>query len=140
MNHLIYLNPQSGELEKILSGTKTMILKESGDERSDQDKVNPGDSLFFIRGTHETTLRVKATVINVIYAANQVGSQLESTLKELQSKIQLTEDQFSFWSRRKQVMLVEFLPAHKIEGIEILARKAIDGSGWISFEDFCINE
>ena len=34
MNHLVFLDTRAGELEKILSGTKSMIVKEEEPARS----------------------------------------------------------------------------------------------------------
>jgi hypothetical protein len=59
-------------------------------------------------------------------------------LKELQPRLQLTEDQYNYWSARKQVLLVEFGSAHKIGVIHIAAPKIADRSDWMAFEDFTL--
>lgn len=136
MNHLVFLNAQAGELERILSGMKTMLVKESGPGQTTAHRLNPGDSLYFLRDKDDCAVRVKATVVRVLYFANRSDIVLSQTLKEMQPKLQLTEDQYNYWSAQHTVLLVEFASAHKISVIHIAPNKIARPSGWIAFEEF----
>ena len=114
MNYLVFLNPQAGELEKILSGIKSMIMKVFHPARTADQPVCAGDSLYFLRDYGESNLRVKANVVRVLAINNNLDNNLAHTLKELQPKLQLTEEQYNYWSEEKQVLLVEFKSACKI--------------------------
>lgn len=138
MNYLVFLDEQAGELEKILSGTKRMLVKELDPARPAGQLVSPGDSLYFLRNKHECALRVKATVVRVLLFTNQIDENLIHTLKELQPKLQLTEDQYYCWSAKKQVLLVEFDSAHKIGVIQVALDKLINQSDWTAFEEFSL--
>ena len=131
MNHLVFLNAQAGELEKILSGVKTMIMKELNPA---QPPVSLGDSLYFLRDNGECAVRVTATVTRVLFLDNSADKDLSHTLKEMQPRLQLTEDQYNDWSARKQVLLVEFESAQKIGAIHVAPDKITDRSDWIAFE------
>jgi hypothetical protein len=135
MNHLIFLDAQAGELEKILSGVKTMLVKEFDPAHPLAHPLNPGDSLYFLR-TNECALRVKATLVRVLFFTNHPDENLSQTLKEMQPKLQLTEEQFNHWSTQKQVMLIKFDAAQKIPVIKIAPEKFKDRSNWIAFETF----
>ncbi len=139
MNHLVYLQTQSSGLEKILSGTKTMVLKEIDRAQPKPYSIEAGDSLYFLRDKDETILRVKATVVQVTATEGSKNEGLAFILKEMQSKLQLTEEQFQYWSAKKLILLVEFSSACKIEGLQVAPQKFIRRSGWIDFEDFSIN-
>ena len=69
MNYLVFLDASAGELEKILSGVKTMLVKEFDPAQTTAHPVNPGDSLYFLRDKDDCALRVKATVVrcSVLY-------------------------------------------------------------------------
>jgi hypothetical protein len=136
MNHLVFLDARAGELEKILSGVKTMLLKEFDPTQTTAHPVNPGDSLYFLRDRDECALRVKATVTRVLFVTNNPDKDLSHTLKEMQPRLQLTEDQYNTWSAKRQVLLVEFDSAHKIEVIRVASNRIPDRSDWIVFEDF----
>ena len=101
MNYLVFLDPYAGELEKILSGVKSMILREFNPAQLSAQSVRPGDSLYFLRNNGDCTLRVRATVVRVLPPVNSLAEELSRTLKELQPRLQLTEDQYNYWSTRK---------------------------------------
>jgi hypothetical protein len=135
MNHLVLLDTRAGELEKILSGTKSMVVKAFEPART-AGQVNPGDSLYFLRNKDDYSVRMKATVIRVLPFINDVDEDPSHILKEMQPRLQLTEDQYNYWSTQKQVLLVEFDCAHKISVIRIAPDKITARSDWIAFEDF----
>ena len=134
MNYLVFLDTRAGELERILSGTKTMLIKEFDPAQAPAHPVSPGDSLYFLRNNDERALRVQATVTRVLFLTNNSDQDLSHTLKEMQPRLQLTEDQYTYWSARKQVLLIEFESAHKIGAIHIAPQKITDRSDWIAFE------
>jgi hypothetical protein len=135
MNHLVFLDTNAGELEKILSGVKTMVVKEFEPARDTDQAISPGDSLYFPRSKDECELRVKATVCRVLYITNLIDNDLSHTLKEMQPRLQLTEDQYNYWSAKQQVLLVEFDCAHKIAVNRVSSNIITDRSDWIAFED-----
>ena len=61
MNYLVFLDTRAGELEKILSGIKSMLVKEFDLTQSVEQLVRPGDSLYFLRNNDDCAVRVKAT-------------------------------------------------------------------------------
>jgi hypothetical protein len=136
MNHLVFLDTQAGELEKILSGVKSMIAKEF--DPATAYPVRTGDSLYFLRNNDECILRVKATVVRVVPLVNDLNEDLSHTLKEMQPRLKLTEDQYNYWSTKKQVLLVEFVSADKIASIHVTSNNIKDRSDWIAFEDFSL--
>jgi hypothetical protein len=138
MNYLVLLDTQAGELEKILSGVKSMILKEFDPARTDGQPVCAADSLYFLRDKDECDLRVKATVVRVLFFTNKLNEDLSHYLKEMQPKLQLTEEQYNYWSAKKQVLLVEFESAQKIGVIHLALDEVKDQSDWIAFEAFSV--
>jgi hypothetical protein len=138
MNHLIFLDTHAGELEKILSGIKTMVVKEFRPAQSTAYSVGPGDSLYFVRNTDDCVVRVKATVVRVLFFTNRLDEDLSHTLKEMQSRLQFNEDQYNHWAAKQQVLLVEFGSAHKIGVIHVAPEKTADRSDWIAFEEFSL--
>jgi hypothetical protein len=138
MNHLVFLDAQASELEKILSGVKTMLVKEFDPTQTTAHPINPGDSLYFLRDQDDCAVRVQATVVRVLFFTNNVEEYLSHTLKAMQPRLQLTENQYNAWVARQQLMLVEFGSAHKISVIHVAPDKITDRSDWIVFEDFSL--
>jgi len=134
MNHLVFLDTRAGELEKILSGVKTMLVKAFDPARTRTFPVRPGDSLYFLRDNGESAVRVQATVTRVLLVTNDSDQDLSHTLKEMQPRLQLTEEQYNHWSAEQQALLVEFESAHKISAIHVAPARMTDRSDWIAFE------
>ena len=138
MNYLVYLDSCAGELEKILSGVKCMVIKTIGLENSASYPVSPGDSLYFLRDEADRNLRVKATIVHVSLFDRKIDEDLQHYLKELQPKLQLTENQFNYWSQKQKVLFVEFEAAQKIGVIHLALDELKVRSNWIAFEAFSI--
>ncbi len=134
MNYLVFVDAQAGELEKILSGVKTMLVKEFDPAHPPAQPIKPGDSLYFLRDQDDCAVRVKATVVRVLLVPNI--EELSQTLKAMQPRLQMTEEQYNHWSASQQALLVEFDSAQKIGVIHVALEKTLERSGWIAFEDF----
>ena len=135
MNYLVYLDMGAGELEKILSGVKTMVLKRVDPTLPAEPLVGSGDSLYFLRNNDECVVRVKATVVRVLLSPQEAEEGLSHFLKELQPRLQLTEDQYNYWSEKRQALFVEFKAAQKIPEFRISVGRATERTGWIRFEE-----
>ncbi len=138
MNYLIVLDPGAGELEKILSGVKSMTIKGLETEQTNSQPVKPGDTLYFLRNMDECDLRVKATVKSIQIVSSTGEDELSHHLKEMQPRLQLTEEQYNYWSAKKRVLLVEFEAAQKIGVIHLAMDQLKARSNWIAFEAFSI--
>ena len=138
MNFLVFLDTRAGELEKILSGVKTMVIKEFDPAHAPAHPVNPGDSLYFLRNNDDCAVRVKATVVRVLPTEKRSDEDLAHILKELQPRLQLTEEQYNYWSAKQRMLLVEFGSAQKITVIHIASKKITDHSDWMPFEEFSL--
>jgi predicted RNA-binding protein len=137
MNYLVFLDTRAGELEKILSGVKSMLIKEFKPKKNTGQLVKPGDSLYFLRNKDECDLRVRATVRSIQFVTSGL-EDLSHHLKEMQPKLQLTEEQYNYWSAKKQLLLVEFESAQKIGVIHLALDEVKDQSDWIAFEAFSV--
>lgn len=136
MNYLVFLDPRAGELEKILSGVKTMVAREFDPSQTNLHPARPGDNLYFLRNTEDCSVRVKATVVRVLFFTNRLDGDLSETLKEMQPRLCLTEEQFSYWSTRDRLLFVEFDSAQKIPVMNVAPEKIKERSRWIAFEEF----
>jgi hypothetical protein len=138
MNYLVFLDTRAGELEKILSGVKSMVVKEFDPAQSAGQLVRHGDSLYFLRNNDEFVVRVQATVVRILPTEERSDEDLSHILKELQPRLQLTEGQYNYWSAKQRVWFVEFGSAQKIPVIHIASKKITDRSDWIAFEEFSL--
>ena len=110
MVHLVYCDNagKKGEkvLDKILSGTKTMIVRGAAGRKIPHSRVFEGERLYFIeKGSREiTTTAIVKQVQNFVKLSD---AEITKTLADNQSKLNLSDKQKARW-HKKCLCLVEF--------------------------------
>jgi hypothetical protein len=135
MDFLVFVDAEAGELEKILSGVKCMLAKELDPEQPEQDLMQPGDSLYFLRDNGEREVRVRASVAQALRFTGGPQEDLVHMLKELQPRLQLTEQQYNKWIGKQRALFIEFKDAQKIEEWQSPAETAAQRAEWIRLEE-----
>jgi hypothetical protein len=87
MKHLVFLDKRAGELEKILSGIKTMFIKDLASAQSPAQPVSPGDNLCFLGDKGECDLQVTAIVVRVLFFSCDLSEDISQILKEMQPRL-----------------------------------------------------
>lgn len=117
MVHLVYCDNvgKSGErvLDKILNGTKTMVVRGAAGRKIPHSRVFEGETLYFIeKGTAKISATAKVkSVQNYIKLSED---EIDQILKDNQSKLNLTDKQKERWYK-KCLCLVEFSKVMEIE-------------------------
>ncbi len=110
MVHLVYCDNagKKGEkvLDKILAGTKTMIVRGAAGRKIPHSRVFEGERLYFIeKGSREiTTTAIVKQVQNFVKLSDE---EITKTLADNQSKLNLSDKQKARW-HKKCLCLVEF--------------------------------
>ncbi|NYB74346.1 hypothetical protein HZF24_09395 [Sedimentibacter hydroxybenzoicus DSM 7310] len=117
MVHLVYCDNtgKKGErvLDKILSGTKTMVVRGAAGRKIPHSRVFEGETVYFMeKGT--SSISAFATVKVVQNYVKLTEDEITKTLKDNQDKLNLTEKQKERW-HKKCLCLVEFGDLKQIE-------------------------
>jgi hypothetical protein len=117
MVHLVYCDNtgKKGEhvLDKILSGTKTMIVRGAAGRKIPHSRVFEGEVLYFMeKGT--ALIAAKAVVKSVQNYVKLTEDEIVKTFDDHQDKLSLTDKQRTRW-HKKCLCLVEF---EQVEAIE----------------------
>lgn len=130
MVHLVYCDDKEKELEKILAGTKTMIVRGAAGRKLPHSRVFEGETLFFMKkGTGLIT--ATATVKNVHNDVKLSDDEIIKRLEEHQDKLQLSDKQKVRW-HKKCLCLVEFADIKEIEPLEFDHQDNMDD--WLLIE------
>ena len=97
MEHVVYLDAKAKELENLLAGTKTMILRGAAGRKMPYGRVGTGDMLYFINNNAEGLVRAKGTVKSVINSEPLSPAESEKLIDCHQDKLHLTEAQLKRW-------------------------------------------
>ena len=66
MDHVVYLDAEAKELDNLLSGKKTMIIRVAAGRKVPYGQVKKGDMLYFINNNTEGMIKARAQVSCVI--------------------------------------------------------------------------
>lgn len=116
MVHVVYCDEKEKVLEKILDGSKTMLIRAAAGRKIPHSRVFEGESLYFMKkGTGEisATARVQA-VSNFVKLSEE---EIYETLEKNQGKLNLSKKQQERW-HKKCMCLVEFSDVAEIEVLE----------------------
>ncbi|WP_040197138.1 hypothetical protein [Candidatus Soleaferrea massiliensis] len=134
MVHLVYCDNagKKGEhvLDKILTGTKTMVVRGAAGRKIPHSRVFEGETLYFMeKGTLQ--ISAKAAVKNVQNYVKLSDEEITQVLEENQPKLNLSDKQKQRW-HKKCLCLVEF------EHVEAIAPLEFDHQG--NMDDWLIIE
>jgi hypothetical protein len=120
MVHLVYCDNEgkNGEkvLDKILAGTKTMVVRGASGRKIPHSRVFEGEVLYFMqKGTSK--ISATATVKNVENHIKLTEEEIIKILEENQSKLNLSLKQKERW-HKKCLCLVEFKDVKTITPLE----------------------
>lgn len=113
MVHLVYCDDKAKVLDKILEGSKTMVVRGAAGRKIPHSRVNEGEPLYFMqKGSKKISAR--ATVTHVENYLKLTDEEITATLERNQPKLSLTDKQKERW-HKKCLVLVEFAGVEKIE-------------------------
>jgi hypothetical protein len=130
MDHVVYVDAKSEELEKILARSKAVVVRGAMGRKLPYGLVAPGDILYFIRNNGEGRVRARATVRTVTNSAPLTLLDSVRLVQEQQVGLQLSPEQFKRWAGKRYLVLIE------IEAPEVVEPFEIDRSGYGIMDDW----
>lgn len=117
MIHIVYCDNTGKqgdrELDMILSGEKTMVIRGAAGRKIPHSRVFEGESLYFME-KGSGLISVSASVKSVQNYVKLSEEEIEKTLEENQSKLRLTGRQKERW-HKKCLCIVEFETARRLD-------------------------
>ncbi|KAA0267063.1 MAG: hypothetical protein HS100_04795 [Anaerolineales bacterium] len=130
MDHVVYLDAQAEELENLLAGRKTMIIRGATGRKLPHGRVDAGDMLYFINNNAEGAVRAKAKVKNAFHSEKMTEDESRALVKKNQPKLSLTEKQMKRWAGKRYIVLIEVADVKEIPPF------AIDKSAYGNMDDW----
>jgi hypothetical protein len=135
MVHLVYCDNVGKKgtrvLDKILAGTKTMVVRGASARKIPHSRVFVGERLYFMeKGSKQ--ISAYATVTNVLNYMRLTDEETDKILADNQTKLNLSEKQKERW-HKKFLCLVEFDDVHTIDPPLVFERQA-NMDDWLILE------
>ncbi len=130
MVHLVYCDDKEKVLDKILDGTKVMIVRGAAGRKIPHSRVFKGEKLYFMKkGTKK--ISAEAIVLNVQNYVKLTEDEITKILEDNQNKLNLSSKQKERW-HKKCLCLVEFKDVKKIDPLEFDHQSNMDD--WLIIE------
>ena len=106
MVHLVYCDNKEKVLEKIIDGSKTMVVRGAAGRKIPHSRVFEDEILYFMKKGSKK-ISAKARVKNVQNFLKLTDQEIKETLEKNQDKLMLSEKQKERW-HKKCLCLIEF--------------------------------
>jgi hypothetical protein len=130
MDHIVYLDAQAKELDNLLSGQKTMIIRGATGRKLPHGRVDAGDVLYFINNNAEGMVRAKAKVRSTFHSEKMTEEESHALVEKNQPKLSLTEKQMKRWAGKRYIVLIE------VADVKEISPFAIDKSNYGNMDDW----
>ncbi len=130
MDHVVYLDTQAKELDNLLNGLKTMLVRGATGRKLPHGRVHAGDVLYFVNNNVEKTIQARGVVTQAFHSDKLTEAESQALIAENQPKLRLTEKQLQRWGGKRYLVLVEV--AH----VEALNPFEFDKSAYGNMDDW----
>ncbi|MHA2250333.1 MAG: hypothetical protein ACXAD7_08220 [Candidatus Kariarchaeaceae archaeon] len=130
MDHVVYLDKKASELEKLLSNTKTMLIRGAAGRKMPYRRVSVNDILYLINNDGSGVIQAKATVKSVFNSEKMSKDESAELVNSNKSKLNLSSAQTKRWAGKRYLVLIE------IEGVETINPFKIDRSEFSNMDDW----
>ena len=130
MVHVVYCDDKEKVIEKILSGTKMMVVRGAAGRKIPHSRVFKDETLYFMKkGTGK--IAASATVADVQNYVKLSDDEILKVLENNQAKLNLSEKQKQRW-HKKCLCLVEFCDVKEIGPLDFEKQNNMDD--WLIIE------
>jgi hypothetical protein len=130
MDHVVYVDTKGHELDKIVNGSKTMIVRGDMGRRIPYGFVNDGDTLYFVEDDGDEVVRIKAAVKKVTNSNKLSMEESQRFIRMYRSQLQLSPEQVQKWAGKSYLVLIE------IEQVKPIGPFYIDRSSFGGTDDW----
>jgi hypothetical protein len=130
MDHIVYLDWRSGELESLVNGNKSMIIRGATGRKLPYGRVNEGDVLYFVSNNGEGKIKAKGIVSSVINSEKLSVEESFETIIKHQDRLQLPDKQFEQIAGKRYLVLIGLTEVMTVKPFRF------DKSAWANTDDW----
>jgi hypothetical protein len=130
MDHVVYVDSKSNELDNLIKGNKSMIIRGATGRKLPYGRVNMGDVLYFINNNGEGEVRARGSVCTVYNSDRLSEEESFEMVIRYQDKLQLPDIQFEKWAGKRYLILIG------LDNIQEVKPFRIDKSNFTNMDDW----
>jgi hypothetical protein len=130
MDHVVYVDAKAKEMENLVAGEKSMIIRGAAGRKMPYGRVNPGDVLYLINNNAEGVIKARAKVRSVFNSDKMSKDESVQLVESHLEKLRLMERQLKRWAGKRYIVLIE------VDEVEELTPFVIDRSEYGNMDDW----
>lgn len=135
MDNIVYLDYKAKELDNLISGEKTMIIRGATGRKLPYGRVSEGDILYFIENKGDGLVKAKARVKNVFNSEQLTKKESEELVKQNQNKLLLDSGLIKRFSGKRYIVLITIESFQKLDPFKIDRSEYGNMDDWLPVED-----
>lgn len=130
MDHVVYLDAKAKELEKLLSGEKTMIIRGAAGRKMPYGRVQEGDALYLLENDGTGQVTARAAVLSVLNSGKMDPETSTALVISNQGELNLTPAQTKRWAGKRYLVLIG------VSEVQVLDPFRIDKTEYGNMDDW----
>jgi len=135
MDHLVYVDSEAKELERLLAGHKTIIIRGFDKPVTPYNKVFEGDSLFFLTTKREGVVQARAVAKNVLNTRKLDAKDSKELINRHLMELMLTEEQLNRYYGKPFLTMVRVGEVQRIQPFMVNNRSTHGFTDWFITEN-----
>jgi hypothetical protein len=135
MDNVVYLNHKANELDNLIKGLKTMIIRGAMGRKLPYGKVYAGDVLYFIENNGDGLVKAKA-IVQEVYNSEQLNREESIQLiSKYQDKLLLDKGMMNKFKGKRYLVLISLKDFMEIEPFKIDKSAYGNMDDWLPVKD-----
>jgi|WetSurMetagenome_2_1015567.scaffolds.fasta_scaffold147243_1 hypothetical protein len=131
MDHIVYLDAKAKELENLINGNKSMIIRGAEGRKLPHGRVKEGDVLYFVNNNGESKVKARGVVDSVYNSEKLSVEESFEMIISHQDKLQLPDKQFEKLAGKRFLVLIGLIDIHEIAPFYIDKSSFTNVDDWI---------
>jgi hypothetical protein len=107
------------EMENLVNGIKSMIIRGAKEYNIPQGRVNEGDVLYFVNNNGESEVRARGVVCYVLNCEKLTVEESFETIIRHQDRLQLPDEQFDKVAGKSYLVLIGLTEVEEVKPFRI---------------------
>jgi hypothetical protein len=130
MDHIVYLDKKAKELDNLIAGKKTMIIRGAMGRKMPYERVDIGDTLYFTENNGDGIVKAVAQVSDTIFTDKLEPEESIAIVEKLQPMLQLDTKLNKRFAGKRYLCLIG------IENFREIEPFAFDKSDFCNMDDW----
>ncbi len=135
MDHIVYVDAKSKELDKLIDGSKQMIIRGATGRKMPYGRVFEGDVLYLVRNDGNGQIEVKCNVSSVFNSEKMDKDQSMKLVDNNKVMLNLTEVQYKKWAGKRYLVLITITDVKSIKPQRFDKSDYSNMDDWLPVED-----